>query len=142
MSVFTRTVWTAALSALLVVVVPVAHNQAWAEDAAPPSGLEADDQQGPLGDLGPYGQLAEESLNAVGADDFATARAKVDALQAKWRAAAAELKRKSPEDWKAANAAVDGAVRELHAKAPDKDRSLDALNTLLSTFNDIQGISD
>lgn len=142
MSSSSRTVLAAALAALLVAVVPVAHNPAWAEDAAPPSGMETDDQQGPLGDLSEYGRLAEESLDAVGADDFATARAKVDALQAKWRAAAAELKRKSPEDWKAANAAVEGAVRELHAKSPDKDRSLDSLNTLLSTFNDIQGISD
>lgn len=142
MSSSSRRVFAAALLVLLMGAVPVAHNQAWADEATPPSGMDDSEQQGPLGDLSDYGKLAEEALDAVGTGDFAAARGKVDEMQGKWRAAAPELKRKSPEDWKAANAAVEQAVKELHAKTPDKDRSLDALNTLLSTFNDIQGISD
>ncbi|WP_374439723.1 hypothetical protein [Pseudomonas panipatensis] len=142
MSSTSRTVLTAALLALLVGVSPIAHNPAWGEESASPSGVQTDDQQGPLGDLTDYGRLAEESLNAVGTDDFVTARQRIEELQGKWRAAAAEMRRKSPEDWKAANAVVERAVTELHAKTPDKERSLDALNAVLSTFNDIQGISD
>lgn len=142
MSSTKRTVFAAALLAALVTAVPLAHNLALGDDAAPPSGMDSSDQQGPLGDLSEYGRLAEESLDAVGTGDFAAARGKLDELQGKWRAAAPQLKRQSPEDWKAANAAVDEAAKQLHAKTPDKDRSLDALNTLLSTFNDIQGISD
>ncbi|CDF84845.1 hypothetical protein ACA097_23615 [Pseudomonas sp. QL9] len=142
MSSSSRTVFAAALLALLLGAVPVTHNLAWGDESTPPSGMDEGDQQGPLGDLSDYGKLAEESLDAVGTGDFATARAKVDEMQGKWHAAAPQLKRKSPEDWKAANAAVEQVVKELHAKTPDKDRSLDALNTLLSTFNDIQGISD
>lgn len=142
MSSSSRRVFAAALLALLIGAVPVAHNQAWADETTAPSGMDDGEQQGPLGDLSDYGKLAEESLDAVGAGDFAAARAKVDEMQGKWRAAAPQLKRQSPEDWKAANAAVEQVVKELHAKTPDKDRSLDALNTLLSTLNDIQGISD
>lgn len=142
MSSSSRRVFAAALLALLLGAVPATHNLAWGDEATPPSGMDDGEQQGPLGDLSNYGQLAEESLDAVGTGDFATARAKADEMQSKWRAAAPQLKRKSPEDWKAANAAVEQVVKELHAKTPDKDRSLDALNTLLSTLNDIQGISD
>jgi len=142
MSSSSRRVFAAALLALLIGAVPVALNQAWADETTPPSGMDDGEQQGPLGDLSDYGKLAEESLDALGAGDFTAARAKADEMQSKWRAAAPQLKRKSPEDWKAADAAVEQVVKELHAKTPDKDRSMDALNTLLSTLNDIQGISD
>ncbi|KAF1054456.1 MAG: hypothetical protein GAK43_00889 [Stenotrophomonas maltophilia] len=112
------------------------------DDATPPSGVEMSDDQGPLGDLSEYGGLAEQALDAVGNGDLDGGRAKLDELRKRWDTAAPALKRKSAQDWKTTNGVLERAIAALHAKTPDKEASMDALNALVSNFNDLQGISD
>jgi hypothetical protein len=100
-----------------VFVVAAICSMASATPLAPP---ESDASAAAADSMTPYRTMAADILKAFKTGDLDTAKAKGRAIQKAWDSEQKALKARSPETWKAADAAMDAFVKPI-IKQTDPD---------------------
>jgi hypothetical protein len=108
---------------------------------AQPASLPASSQaasaapHGPLGDLAALRAIAVDTLRIAEAGDLSAARKRIDDLEKGWDREAPKMKSRAPDKWRALDAAIDRAERELRFGRARRTDSIAALTDLIRIFD-------
>ena len=86
----------------------------------------------PLGDLGPFQLIAEDTLRIVKTGDLRAAKTRIRDLEAAWDSAEGKLRRMNPDTWKSVDKAIDRALSQLRSGKPDSAECIAALDALIA----------
>lgn len=83
-------------------------------------------------DLSPYAKLEKELLEMVNNDDFNSAKTHSIDLETAWDTDAARLKAIDKNRWKEVDHSIDLVFKQIRARTPDKNATIDAINNSLA----------
>jgi uncharacterized membrane protein YkoI len=88
-----------------------------------------------LGDLSSFRTLAADTLAIVNTGNLARAKTRIKSLETNWDKAEAALRPRNPEQWRMIDKAIDAALAQLRADAPQAAASEEALQKLLAILD-------
>lgn len=86
----------------------------------------------PLGDLGPFIVISQDTLDLLNAGKQADATTRITDLESAWDDAEATLKRRDETAWHAVDDKIDVVLRQLRSTSPDVTQEKAALQGLLA----------
>jgi uncharacterized membrane-anchored protein len=92
------------------------------------------DTASPLGDLSGFKKITEDTLLLIQKEDFVGAKTRVSDLEYEWDNAESKLKSMNKAKWVEVDDAIDAVLRQVRAVNPNKDKSVSALDELLSVL--------
>jgi len=132
-------VWqTAATVAIAVIVSGTAyawrHSSLQADTTDTSSGGTAAMASSGLGDLSQFRTITQDTKTYVQANDFTKAKTRITDLETLWDTSQATLKPKDKAKWTEIDDAIDAALRQVRSVKPDQQKTVSALDDLLSTL--------
>ncbi|TAK92683.1 MAG: hypothetical protein EPO09_15040 [Aquabacterium sp.] len=92
-----------------------------------------------LGDLTEFRNIANDVVAMVDKGNLPAAKARIKDLEVAWDAAEAGLKPRAADDWHVLDKAIDHALASLRADAPTQADCKATMDTMLKTFDTLQG---
>ena len=121
---------------LVLVVVVGGGFYAWRTNALDTEASTALSQQetkaSPLGDMGAFIAISQDTLGMVDAGKQADATTRITDLESAWDNAQATLKRRNEGEWHAVDDKIDAVLRELRSTSPNAATERSALQALLT----------
>ncbi len=124
---------------ILVLVVGGGAFYAWRtsvlNNAAATASISSAGSTSPLGDLGVFVTITQDTLDLLNSGDQAGATARIGDLESAWDQGAATLKRQDETAWHAVDDKIDTVLRELRSTRPDPATQISALEALLGQMS-------